>query len=262
MQIQDENNLIVYLIIGTALIALFLMFFLAFFAFYKKRVTQKEKQVLQLENDYRFNLIKKTIETQETEKIRLAKDLHDDIGPMLNNLKYAINQIEINSRDKMNIKNAHEVLDKIMVDFRTVYRDLIPASIKNYGLIATLKEVIEITRMNSDIAFQFTSNEFQLNLILEKQLSIYRLFKEVLNNMIKHAKPKQIHIDLHTDNQFLKINFDYDGQGITNDAIQKIKFNTNSIGIQSIDTRLLALGGQINYLKAGPTYSVNIRIPA
>ncbi len=261
MEIQEKTPIIFYVFAGTGLIGFFLFFFLAFFALYRKRLTQKEKEMLQRENDYQFNLIKKTIETQETEKIRLAKDLHDEIGSMLTLLKYAINQLQAEITEPNKANRALEVLDKIMLDFKAVCRDLIPSSIKNFGLLQTLAEVIENTKANSDIDIQYDLIDAKINIAIEKKLSVYRLFKEVLNNIVKHSHSKHINIVFVLAQNNFNIHFDYDGQGITNEDIQRIRNNSTSIGIQSIDTRLLALAGHINYIKEESKYSIHIRIP-
>jgi len=261
MEVQEKADIIYYLVTGTCVIALFLLAFLAFFAFYKKRLTQKENQIIQLENNYRFKLIQNSIQAQEREKIRLANNLHDELGGMLTALKYAFNTVEANSPGIQNTENVHQVLDQLSADFKTVCRDLVPSSIKNFGLIKTLLEVVNVIELNTEIAFQISHNNAEIKQEPEREISIYRLFKEVLNNIVKHSQPKNVDIFLDYTQSACNINIKYNGHGITNAEIQKIKFNTSSVGIQSIDTRLLFLNGKIDYLKENADYKIIINIP-
>jgi signal transduction histidine kinase len=261
MQIQEQGNILIYIFGGTAIIALFILAFIAFFAFYKKRLTQKESQIIQLENDYRFKLIQNTIQTEEAGKIRLANNLHDELGSMLTVLKYAINNLEARTPGIQNTENVHQVLDQLILDFKIICRDLVPSSIKNFGLLKTLIEVINVLELNTNITFVVTSNQIDIKQELEREISIYRLFKEVINNIIKHSEPNQLQISINQTSSELNINIVYNGKGITNEEIQKIKFNTTSVGIQSIDTRLLFLNGKIDYLKELQNNKILIQIP-
>ncbi len=261
MQVQEEGDIIILILGGTAVIALFLLAFLAFFAFYKKRLTQKQNEIIQIENDYRFKLIHNSIQAQEREKIRLASNLHDELGGMLTALKYAFNHVEATSPGIQNAKNVHQVLDQVISDFKVVCRDLVPSSIKNFGLTKTLVEVVNVIKLSTNIVFDITHEGIDIKQELEREISIYRLFKEVLNNIVKHSQPQNVRIVFTQTSHQLNITIHYDGKGITNSEIQIIRFNTSSVGIQSIDTRLLFLEGRIDYLKENNDYKILINIP-
>lgn len=190
--------------------------------------------------------LKTEISAQETERKRLAQDLHDDFGVRISALKMYINTIEnISQKQDSNLaklsQSAVNLVDQSMRDLRNLLTNLSPASLREHGLIAALEELIEsINRVGNikiDFKHHYNSNSLDANV----ELNIFRVIQELINNSVKHSAGKQIEIELGSQVQDILITYADDGQGFD---IAKIK---RGYGLENIMNRTKMVEGTIKW---------------
>jgi len=198
---------------------------------------EKEKQ------NSKISTLTALLEGQELERGRLAKDLHDGLGGVLSAIKIQLSDI-YNKNEENNhhdLKKAINHLDFAIEKLRKVSHNLMPDMLIKFGLEVALREFASrMTNPNLDINVQFLS--FNNKLETEKQLFIYRIIQELVNNVIKHAEASQIIIQLVEDTNFYYVTVEDDGKGFDykSDRIM------NSAGLLNIESRVKYLKGTLN----------------
>ena len=212
---------------------------------------KRKQQLIKQQN---IKLTETIIETEHQERERIAKDLHDSVGQKLSVVKM---QMSIKNNDN---QTASNLLDEAIQDVRAVSHNLMPADLSK-GLITAVENMCEQINFSST-TFKIHINKTNSinNLILDKQhtLLIYRITQELINNAIKHAQAKNIHINMDCEKNLLNLNLKDDGVGFdTNILTQK-----DGLGIKSIKNRVEQLMGTINIKsQIGIGTEFNIFIP-
>lgn len=200
------------------------------------------------------------IETQENERKRIAQDLHDGIGQMLASIKINLISLTNNSgfvteSDDNKFKKIITSLDDAYKEVRTLSHKMMPKSLIEVGLTGAMNDLLEKTMVPLSINYTFEkSNIVRLDENIE--IGIYRIFQELLNNIIKHANASEIAIHLHKTNTHTILIVEDNGIGIVKESGEK------GIGLTNIEARANILKGtfSINPGEINGTVAI-IRIP-
>jgi len=200
------------------------------------------------------------IKGQELERQRLAKEIHDGIGPFLSTLKLNIDLVERKTKEKETASQLVDIskqLSEISTEVRQISHDLMPSSLLDYGLIAGIQNHIGKLKNTTKIEIELDTDLSPTDNGLSKaqELNIFRIIQESVQNAIKHAECKIIKIKLLADNETLSLGVSDDGVGLKKSA-------DNGIGIKNIKTRIKSLGGQLEIKsKKGIGLSILANIP-
>jgi len=193
-----------------------------------------------------FLSLNSLLEGQEMERKRLAREIHDGIGPLLSALKLNLANIEgdiekENNDLKKKFLKSNMLIDEVADDLRSISHNLLPKVLSDFGLIEALESLSEkIQTSNSvDMTFMHTGMEKRLDGVIE--LGIYRIGQELISNTLKHANARKITMQLIRRKDFLHLIFEDDGKGFDPETINK------GIGIMNIQNRVKALGGEVNF---------------
>ena len=193
---RNRNQLMMAIGIGTILILGFLTFFMNF------RNRQKNK-MQKAQISYQQQLLSATIETQEKERLRISKDLHDGIGQLLSGLKMAWHQLEKTIKiylpeQSKQLGELSHVLGDAADEVRSISHQMMPKSLLEYGLLAAVEDLLDKTFKNIPIQCDFDQHEMEGRFSQNIELSTYRILQELINNIIKHAQASEVSI------QFIK----------------------------------------------------------
>jgi len=203
------------------------------------------------------------IETEEKERSRFAKDLHDGLGPLLSTIKLYVNELssdDIEKKEKEDfIKYTNELIDEAVSNTRNISNDLTPQIIDDYGLIKSIDSFCNKINAIHKLEIHFKHANIPEQLDKPIELSIFRIIIELINNTIKHANAQTIKLWLEYSNQKLILNFKDDGIGF--DANEAIKKGSSGIGLVNIVNRVNSLKGSCDFLnKQGQGASIKIKI--
>lgn len=232
----------------------------------KKYLTQQNK-LLRIESEKEQELLKAVIKSQEDEKNRIARNLHDSVGAELSMLKLNLSKHLYFMKDSPDEKEIFEKnisnLDRTIETMSGVCRDLYPLTLSNYGLIRTLVQLTE--RLNEiklmHCVFNSEVKEEELNLNDDQRLNYYRVFQEVLNNLIKYSQCKELSITLKFVETTFTITFVHDGIVFTNEDMQKLIDQNKGLGLSSINNRVNIVKGKINYFREASNSYIKIEFP-
>ena len=201
-------------------------------------------------NQYLSELIEsknQILQTQETERRRLAQDLHDDLGGTLSAIKGRI------ANEAVHLETIH-LVEKAIEDLHLVSRNLMPPELANEGLIKSIFYTIERLQNASQIEFTYIPFGKEVRFSEERELNIYRIVAELLNNIVKHSKATKAVIQLVFYEKYLLISLEDNGVGI------KTAENTWGIGFKNINSRIEFLKAKliIDSSPKGTTFIIEV----
>jgi len=206
-------------------------------------------------------MIKKILETEETERSRFAGDLHDDLGPTLSAIKLQLSLINA-VKDDWKRQEMVDTCDKLLQEgidkMRTVANNIMPNLIGHYGLDTVLRSFIRKMEGPAKLAFKYNSNIGEYRFEKETELHLYRIITELVNNTIKHSGAKEVSLEILLTDQELKINYSDNGKGYD---VNKADPLSPGSGIQNMKNRVTLLHGKIDFKRRNGKTSVNISAP-
>ncbi len=242
LKIEAEKQKREYTIILSAI--LFLIIITAFlFAFYRYKIikrTETEKRVAYEKN---LRLIE-VIETEEKERERIARELHDGLGQLLSTTRINIAALDesIPNNDRNFLTNALQLIDQSVTEVRNISHNLMPVSLTRYGFIAAINEIARKINDTKKILVNCNFDNFNAVLPQNTERTAYRLVQEIINNTIKHANASYINITIKNKNNTIFITTQNNGQTL---SMANIK-NPAGLGLNNIFTRVAILNGTIN----------------
>jgi PAS domain S-box-containing protein len=207
------------------------------------------------------NLIFKTIvHTQEAERKRFAKDIHDSIGQQLSAIKFYIGtsvSITIDEKLRKLLTKANDGLVSALADIRNICFDLMPKTLENFGLSESLEELCKQTEVNEALSFKLNIQDNFPSLNKQLEISIFRVVQEFINNALKHGNANIISIELLHTKVEIKITLKDNGKGFD----IKLANKTNGMGLRNVESRIVPYNGEIivsSILGKGTQYKIVI----
>lgn len=235
-------------ILFALLITIIIVVFIVSILRYHRRYVRLQKERMYAE-----------ITMQENERRRIANDLHDSIGPMLSSVKLNINSIEVKEAiDEEIVQKAGRHLDDIIKNMRQISHNLLPNTLERRGLIEALKEFTENINDSKHIKVHLQLLH-ELSIVKEKEIHLFRIIQEIVQNTLKHAKAKNLQIGIGQEQGHVLILTIDDGIGFD---IEKVKDKSMGLGMKSLETRTEILNGKL-VLDSKPGKGTNyfIKIP-
>ena len=189
-------------------------------------------------------VINAIINTEENEKKRFAKDLHDGLGPLLSTVKMSLSALNDKITDpggKQILTNTNHVVNEAISTIKEVSNNLSPHVLSNFGLssaISTFTAKINQTRV---LTIDFKSNMEAQRLDNDKEVVIYRAVCELINNSVLHSGASKIEIELNKHEKFITLQFSDNGRGF--DTSRLYKEDSKGMGLSNIETRVKSVEG-------------------
>ena len=202
---------------------------------------------------------------EERERSLLAQELHDGLGAVLSSINIYINLIlsggaEIDEIFKT-LRLTKELVGQAIENVKDIANNLHPVILTRFGLVATVSNIIEGLQNSHLITFHFEHDNFEELKDKDRELSIYRIINELINNTMKYAEAKNVYLTLSTTGPTLKIHYVDDGIGFDLDKHLATPEST-TMGIANIMGRAKALDGTCDFKTSpGEGVQVDIELP-
>ncbi|MBV2226946.1 MAG: hypothetical protein KUL85_08800 [Sphingobacterium mizutaii] len=198
--------------------------------------------------------------TVEQERKRIAQELHDSSGVQLSAIRMKLTHLadHLDSpKTAEDIQRLMQDVDRVNADIRTISHNLMPISLSKLGLKSAIQELVNhIKSSYPNVKFNLYQQYDSKNLSASMEVHIYRIIQELLNNMVKHAQPSEINIQLIDNESELIISLEDNGKGFIYEPE-----NTLGLGLKSILTRSQLIGGKFEVdskLDAGSFFSITL----
>ena len=236
---QNSDQIRLFLIVTTLLI-LFLVALISviLFLYQKKRISFiKEFETMKM--DYEKNLLKTQLEIQEHTFKNISQEIHDNISLSLTLAKLNLNTLNVNDRRSLpeSIKNTVSLIGIAIDDLSNISKSLNSEVISSHGLISALQvEIEKIMKCGKhEVKFDITGEPVYLN--PQKELVLFRITQEALNNILKHANATHIWLRLHYHNGQVDLNVEDNGIGFNLESVQPHQDNKMRAGLNNMTSR-------------------------
>lgn len=234
---------IIFIIISIALIILLL------YAYKQRAKSMKQRDELHAlamekeKQNSKISTLTALLEGQEQERGRLARDLHDGLGGLLSGTKLQLSYLNPHQSENIEegISKSISQIDGAVEELRRVAHNLMPDLLMKYGLKVGIQEFA--SRMsNTALEIHTEFINYSNSLSEEKQLIVYRIIQELVNNAIKHTQTSEIIIQISEEENVLNLTVEDNGQGFDPKNLNLKK----TAGIHNIESRVQFLKGTMN----------------
>ena len=259
---ENQNNLLVLCTVFLLLLAV------SIFTYLKNRIKTNKKIALQeskiksqkieqLEKENQILSMSSMIEGQESERKRIAQDLHDGLGGLLAaiKVKFGIIQKEIDELESINVyEQTSSMIDDACIEVRKIAHNMMPDALSKLGLIEAVKDISD---QQPDIDIKVI--DLGIGRLSETQeVMLYRVIQEFLNNTRKHAQASNVIIQFSSNEHEFHIYLEDDGIGFD----RKLNSNSKGLGLKSIESRINFLSGRLEIDSiVGEGTTTHIQIP-
>ena len=212
-----------------------------------------EKQAAQL---------KTMIDTQESERKRISRDLHDDIGTKLSALGLFLSSMREKASGNGNAEirelaqSSEQFIKETVHDLRELLLDLSPSVLEDFGYTTAVEGLINKINQTRLIHFNLVIFGIKERLSKEYELALYRITQELVNNVLKHAEAKKVTLQIGRRDDLLILMIEDDGKGF------EIAEHQDGYGLKNLSSRTELLQGKMTIDSApGKGTSVLIEIP-
>lgn len=238
--------LLITIIITTAILGLFLYFTIS-----NKR--KREAIQLQIEQEQLRN--RAVIAAEDTERKRIAKDLHDGAGQQLSAVKMNLSAYASRLGTE-ELNHIMAMLDEAVKDVRAVSHSMMPAALINNGLVEAIKDLSAKINATGTLQVELPFLDDAPTLDEARQTALYRIVQEGVNNAIKHAGASRITIQLIRHQNHLTLMIEDNGRGFAHGAQHR------GMGIKNMESRVAYTGGNMHIDSSpGNGTTITIEIP-
>ena len=195
------------------------------------------------------------METENNERRRIARDLHDGLGPLLSAINHyfqAFLDAKPESRDAIR-ERLQTVISEAIDEVSRISHNISPHVLEKHGLMTALNNLMAPLTANGKYEVVFNS-KLEQKLSQETELTVYRCITELLNNTMKHAEAVRISLDIRLSGNQLLIIYSDNGKGFDPASVK-----TSGMGPHNIRNRVESSGGTLS-MESSPDAGILVSI--
>jgi signal transduction histidine kinase len=184
------------------------------------------------------------INTEENERKRFAKDLHDGLGPLLSTVKMSLSALGQRIKDPTGteiLSNTNHLVNESIATIKDISNNLSPHVLSNFGLTSAIGAFTAKINQTRAISVEFKSNMENIRLENEKEVVIYRAACELINNSVLHSGASRIEIELTKQEKIVTLHFNDNGRGFDTSSLGRE--DSKGMGLSNIETRVRNVEG-------------------
>ena len=251
---------IVIFVIGVTLILLLLVSFIVTIIYkYQQKQNAYYKNMEELRIKHEFDMLKSQLEIQEQTFQNISGEIHDNIGQKLTLAKLHLNTLSINedSENAQKIEESISLIGKSIIDLSDISRSMSSENVLSNGLIKAIEYERDQLLKSGVYKISMRVTGDQVFLESDKELVLFRIVQEAVNNIIKHAAATEITIHLHFTNSDLVMEIHDNGKGFLYE-----QNNSHGLGLNNLKRRAVLLQGTCHINSSpGKGATIIIQIP-
>lgn len=240
-------------------------FLRAFHVQAERKIAQLQEERLQEareREELRAELFRRVVAAQESERQRIARDLHDETGQSLTAIGMGLRGLKdgISPRNKQGYETLGQLESLTATSLKELQRiisDLRPSHLDDLGLSAALRwytgRLQELTPLKVKV---FISGE-EKTLDDAIKITVFRIIQEALNNIVKHAQASYVDIHLNFEEKEARILVRDNGIGFNLDDARAARIGRTSLGLAGMEERAALLGGTVE-IHSRPGYGTEV----
>lgn len=249
------------IILGTLFTLLIIAFIIIFIVIYQKRYQGFIKEKEDLQTGFQQILLESQLEIQEQTLQTISQEIHDNIGQVLSLAKLNLGTMDIHKPDQLQqkIDDSKGLIGKAIQDLRDISKSLNTDYVSEMGLVQAIGYELEMIRKSGAFTANLKTEGLPVKLEAQKELIIFRIIQELINNIIKHAKASTILIQLTYKPDTFSISVNDNGTGFDLTPLNAGENSKFGLGIRNIHKRAQLIGAHFSIastLGAGTTVTL------
>lgn len=247
----EENTIVILMAAGIFIMLALALAFVLFANFSQKKILREQMRNQDLAFKHQEALLHGTILTQEKERKRIARELHDEIGSKLNVILLHIHRLKKISQENATSEEAvtdiKSLINNTLETTRRISHDLLPPTLEEFGLVEAIKELRDsYERLDIlKIDFELLANDKKIkDSVIE--LNLFRVLQELISNSIKHGKAEKIDLKLSLNTSNIQLEYSDNGKGFD----MSDSNNKKGLGMKNIESRLNMIHADYDFQSA------------
>ncbi|WP_293312144.1 sensor histidine kinase [Pedobacter sp. UBA5917] len=261
---QENNKITLMLMAGIAGMLMLFISLLLVFIFTQRKKLQYRLNLQALQNAQKNQLIEAAVRSEEIERHRIAEELHDEVGAILGSSSlhfYGINIEDCDEISKEMYQKGKNLLDEGIHKIRGISHNLHSSILQELGLKEAISHFCGKISHNSIVKIDLNLTDQHHTKASRNDISIYRIIQELIHNITKHAKANFIHIQSASVSNHLVFTISHNGNGLTQDQFEKLRFIKDGLGLKNIQNRMILLRAELRFWHHLDKYFIEIKVP-
>ncbi|MCB9235539.1 MAG: sensor histidine kinase [Bacteroidia bacterium] len=213
---------------------------------FQKSLFKQQLAREELKNKHQLEMLQTTIQVQEDERKRIAQDLHDELGAALSISKMHLLRLEKLGQTEpeaalREFPELRKYVDSALTSTRRISHQLMPARLQTMGLEKSLVAMAEQASAAGVVQFEVDINDQLTILPWAASLSLYRIYGELINNTLRHARATHSQLKIELNQARLLFFYTDNGQGL------RLEKEREGIGLKGMEGRVSALRGKLTF---------------
>jgi signal transduction histidine kinase len=202
---------------------------------------KNQVELRQLHDERQTDLLNAVFETQESERKRLAEDLHDSVGQVLSAIKLNLHRLDKIIADKQPLlADTRQLTDECIQEIRNIIHNVLPPVLTDYGLKEALEGLCLKIEQTTSVTVNLKKKLDDIRLKPEIELAFYRIAQELFSNAIKHSEATVINLTITKDAGWLVMEFKDNGKGFDMSDVK------HGFGLKNLESRVQLINGEVN----------------
>lgn len=230
---------------------------------YIRRIFNLQKRIDDLKRENESRVLFAILRTQETERQKFAKELHDGIGPLLASIKMSVSSLvdeRTGAGPRKILDNVDHLIDESVLTVKEIANKLSPHVLVNFGLLKAVRAFVDRLGESGPPTIRLNSNLELIRFDSHIEVVVYRIICELITNTLQHAGATEVNIDLYQEKDLLTLEYFDNGRGF---KPEEVLGTSSGMGYSNIQSRIRSLDGSLKVLSnAGSGVNISMVIKA
>lgn len=261
MNRTEDSYVFIILIVASIVLLLLVFFIINFILIYQKRQRANFNEKIQMQSKFQNELLQTQIEIQSQTLQTISQEIHDNVGQVLSLARLNLATIEVpdDTPNQTKINDTKQLVSKAINDLRDLSRSLYGNKLAELGIAEAVDNELKILQNSGQFKTSFKKVGEAFKLEPQKEMVIYRMLQESMNNAIKHSKAQNINVSMNYEPGLFRLCITDDGIGFD---ISNLPETGLGMGLKSMQSRAALIGAEFNIQSSKNIgTSINIKLP-
>lgn len=262
--LQSKEEIRLAIILGTMLLIILILIITVSVILFRFRQEKHAKEKNKMQEEFSLNLLQSQLEIQEQTFKNISQEIHDNVGQVLSLAKLNLNTMDLSKTEQLKTKidNTLVQVSKAINDLRDLSKSFNTDTIASIGLLRAVEYELEMIRRAGSQQPNLEITGSVRKIEPQRELILFRIVQEVLNNIIKHAAATQINVTAAYAEKQLELTIADNGKGFEFSAADKKEGTATGLGIGNMNNRARLIGAGFSINSApGKGTSIKIIVP-